>query len=165
MKSTPTILNPTRFVPSQKPLLVAGLSQDYPYTDIDKIPLLWQEFVPYLGHIPGQQGGVTYGLCFDQQGGVKYLCGVEVASTEGLPVAFTYEKLPAYTYAVFTHDGPLSTLCHTIEAIGSVWLPQADYEKAAGANCFFERYGEAFDPETGTGDLEVWVPVQPKTSL
>ena len=24
---------------------------------------------------------------------------------------------------------------------------------------FFERYGEAFDPQLGMGDVEVWIPV------
>jgi AraC family transcriptional regulator len=24
---------------------------------------------------------------------------------------------------------------------------------------FFERYGEKFNPQTGTGDIEVWVPI------
>ena len=25
---------------------------------------------------------------------------------------------------------------------------------------FFERYGEAFDPQTGTGGIEVWLPIK-----
>jgi predicted transcriptional regulator YdeE len=30
----------------------------------------------------------------------------------------------------------------------------------ASAPAFLERYGEAFDPRTGMGDVEVWVPVE-----
>jgi predicted transcriptional regulator YdeE len=35
---------------------------------------------------------------------------------------------------------------------------------AGGAPDFFERYGEKFDPRTGMGDIEVWIPIQSKRS-
>jgi AraC family transcriptional regulator len=42
------------------------------------------------------------------------------------------------------------------------WLPTSGHEraKAQGPPDFFERYGEGFDPQTGYGDIEVWVPVK-----
>ena len=35
---------------------------------------------------------------------------------------------------------------------------------AGGAPDFFERYGEKFDPRTGMGDIEVWIPIKLKGS-
>jgi len=41
-------------------------------------------------------------------------------------------------------------------------LPESGYQPpraAAGAPDFFERYGEGFNPLTGMGDIEVWIPI------
>ena len=43
------------------------------------------------------------------------------------------------------------------------WLEQSDYrcvDAGADAPDFLERYGEEFDPQTGTGGIEVWVPIK-----
>ena len=51
----------------------------------------------------------------------------------------------------------------TIEAIGSKWYPESDEEPAARAGeapDFFERYTEEFDPRTGMGGMEIWIPIK-----
>ncbi|WP_227699737.1 GyrI-like domain-containing protein [Raoultella ornithinolytica] len=40
----------------------------------------------------------------------------------------------------------------------SKWLPESGHEAADAAN--FERYGAEFDPRTGTGGLEIWIPLK-----
>jgi AraC family transcriptional regulator len=44
----------------------------------------------------------------------------------------------------------------------SEWLPTSGYEAATspGAPDFFERYTEEFDPRTGMGGIEVWIPIK-----
>ena len=47
--------------------------------------------------------------------------------------------------------------------IWNEWLPESGLEVAPaqkGMPDFFERYGEDFDPRTGYGDVEVWVPIK-----
>ena len=38
------------------------------------------------------------------------------------------------------------------------WLPESGHEVADAPD--FERYGPEFDPTTGNGGLEVWVPLK-----
>ncbi|HVH69745.1 MAG TPA: GyrI-like domain-containing protein [Candidatus Dormibacteraeota bacterium] len=146
-----------------KALLIAGLRTDYTPESINDLPSQWQRFVPHIGKIPGQIGRVTYGVCWcpDNAESIGYLCGVEVSNFSSLPGEFTIVSIPAQRYAVFSHHGHVSTIRETIEAIGSQWLPQSGHETAATDEtpAFFERYTEEFDPRTGMGGMEIWIPV------
>ena len=150
-----------RFVDG-KAMIVAGMSERITPETRDKIDKLWWRFAPHIGKVPGQIGArVAYGAVTDAANGIDYLAGVEVTSASGLPDGFAYVSLPAQRYAVFTHDGHVSKLKDTMTAIWT-WLPQSGHAQArtAGAPAFFERYGEEFDPQTGMGGIEVWVPVK-----
>jgi AraC family transcriptional regulator len=64
---------------------------------------------------------------------------------------------------VFPHHEHVSKLRSTVETISNEWLPRSGYEVVwppDGIPNFFERYGEAFDPGTGRGDVEVWIPIK-----
>lgn len=141
-------------------LLIAGHNATYTYETRSQIPAQWCSFAKHIGHIPGQVGRTTYGVCWNCQSGVgfDYLCGVEVQDTPRLPEGFTHVHLPAQRYAVFTHEGHVSALPATIDSIWQKWPPNSGY-KAAKAPCF-ERYTEAFNPETGLGGMEIWVPLE-----
>lgn len=89
----------------------------------------------------------------------QYLCGVQVSDPEDLSDAFTYKRLPSETYAIFLHDGHVSTLRQTHDAIAE-WLPASEYERPDDVDFFFERYDERFDPQSGTGEIEVWLPIE-----
>jgi len=151
-------LEPTRFE-ERGPYYVAGLKEHYTNETMDNIPRLWDGFGPYIGKLPGQIGQATYGVCFNNDArGFDYLAGVEVSSQSGLPKEFHYLRISAHNYAVFSHREPVSTIRKTIEGIDKEWLPNSGY-KPAGAPAFFERY-ENFDPKTGKGDIEIWLPVE-----
>jgi AraC family transcriptional regulator len=143
--------------------LIAGLRGHYTRATMNEISGLWQRFTPYLGGIPGQVGGVAYGVCFPSSDGFDYLSGVEVLSSSGLPDGFSVVSMPVQKYAVFSHRGHVSKLHETCDAIEREWLPRSQHAFAhgtLGAPGFFERYGEGFDPRTGSGDVEVWVPIK-----
>ena len=148
-----------------KPLLIAGLRQIYAPAAMRGITAQWQTFAPHIGKIPGQVGGTTYGVCWQvaDSANIEYLSGVEVSTFAGLPGDFTVVSLPAAKYAVFPHHGHVSKLYETCDAI-SRWLPESGHPSAAAAApetpAFFERYSEEFDPQTGMGGMEVWVPLQ-----
>jgi AraC family transcriptional regulator len=147
-----------------KVLLIAGLRNRYSAANVDQIPVQWQRFAAYIGKVPGQVGNVTYGLCFPSQGAsdLEYLSGVEVSSCSGLPREFSCVSIPAQRYAVFLHSEHVSKLRETCELIGK-WLPGSGHESPcaiAGAPNFLERYVEIFNPETGMGGVEIWVPIK-----
>jgi len=146
-----------------KPMLIAGFREHVIAETWDKIDKLWRRFAPHIGSVPGQVGRrVAYGVVTDAGSGIAYLAGVEVSDASGLPDGFTHVSLPAQRYAVFEHKGHVTKLKDTMTAIWENWLPTSGHEHArtAGAPAFFERYGEEFDPQTGTGGIEVWVPVK-----
>ena len=64
----------------------------------------------------------------------------------------------AQRYAVFTHGEHISTIRRTVGTIWNEWLPASKLCVADAPN--FERYDEKFDPATGNGGLEIWVPVK-----
>jgi AraC family transcriptional regulator len=143
-----------------KALLIAGLRERV--ESVASIPAQWQRALAYK--TPKRVGRVDYGLSFNACSGadeLEYLAGVEVSDSSGLPKELSCVSIPAQKYAVFSHPGHVSEVYQTCEQIGK-WLPQSGYEhvEAGAAPDFFERYGEEFDPETGRGDIEVWVPIK-----
>jgi AraC family transcriptional regulator len=152
-------LPPPRFETS-KPLLVAGLGERYSCESSKAIPAQWQRFQPYIGNIPGQVSGTAYGVrCnSDDAGGFDYIAGVEVADFSELPPELSRVRIPAQKYAVFSHREHISTIRSTVHTIWSKWLPESGHEVADAPD--FERYTEDFDPRTGMGGVEIWIPLK-----
>jgi len=158
----------TKFEPrleDGKPLLIAGLRKTYAPAAMRSISAQWQTFAPHIGKIPGQIGRTTYGVCWQSpdSANIEYLSGVEISTFAGVPDDFTVVSLPAAKYFVLPHQGHVSKLYETCEAI-SKWLPESGHQSAAAADAetpaFFERYSEEFNPQTGMGGMELWVPLQ-----
>lgn len=162
MTESPVVqLEPPR-LENGKPLLIAGLRSRYTSATMNNIPAQWQRFGRHIGKIPGQVGSVSYGVCWcPKNGAVDYLSGVEVSGSTGLPSDFSVVSIPAQRYAIFRHHGHVAKLRETLEALSS-WLPESGYQCVRGAETpdFFERYTEDFDPRTGMGGIEVWVPIK-----
>ena len=142
--------------------LLAGLNQHYTYKTIGEIPALWQKFAPHINHTQQQVDEVCYGVLHkSDDSGFEYMAAVEVSTADGLPEDLTTFSIPAQRYAVFTHEGHVSQLSATIDYIYHEWLPKADVEPTREPD-FYERYGPAFDPHAGQGDVELWIPITPK---
>jgi AraC family transcriptional regulator len=141
--------------------LVAGLNQTFTMESRKEIPELWNRFAPSIGRVPGQVGVDVYGVSWNSKSDCQfdYLAGVEVSPAAILPSEFTAVTIPSCRYVVFTHDKHVSIIPQTIDAIWSQWLPESSL-KSAGSPCF-ERYTNEFNPMTGTGGMEIWVPIQP----
>ena len=152
-------LEPPRYE-TGRPLLIAGLGERYGWETTAGIPAQWQRFAPHIGSIPGQVGNSTYGVCCngDDEGNFDYIAGVEVADFSTLPAEFSRVRIPAARYAVFSHREHISTIRRTVATIWNKWLPESGHDVADAPN--FERYGETFDPRTGMGGLEIWVPLK-----
>jgi AraC family transcriptional regulator len=96
-----------------------------------------------------------------------YVAGCEVEDFAEIPADWARITIPAQEYAVFAHDGSASQLQHTVHAIFHDWLPRsgcAVASPAPGGVGFFERYGPGFDSRTGSGDIELWLPVRSQSA-
>ena len=145
---------------SRNAFLVAGLSARYDYESCGGgIPAQWQRFAPYIGNVAGQIGSDAYGVRYNSDdSGLDYLCGVEVGEFSQLPPELSRVRVPANRYAVFTHRGHISAIRSTWHAIWNKWLPKSGHQLADAPD--FERYGKEFDAKSGSGEVEIWVPLR-----
>lgn len=151
-------LDEPRLVHHQQ-LLIAGFGERYIFATNEGIPRQWQRFASHIGSVPAQVGLETYGVAcnFDEEGGFEYIAGVQVSTFSALPKAFATVRIRPQRYAVFKHREHVSMLRRSHYTIWNKWLPDSSMEMTDAPN--FERYGKEFDPMTGTGPIEVWMPV------
>ncbi|WGF86984.1 AraC family transcriptional regulator [Marinivivus vitaminiproducens] len=145
---------------TSRSFLVAGLSERFTPDTRQRIPALWQRFAPHIGHLPGQVGAVAYGVCTNatDDGAFDYVAAVEVTSADGLPPGFSSLRVPEHRYVVFTHRDHVSAIGDTMHTIWSTWLPRSGHEVADAPE--LERYDERFDPQSGQGGFEIWIPIK-----
>jgi AraC family transcriptional regulator len=144
-----------------KAMLVAGVGERYTWeSGGPAIPGQWHRFHQSVESIPGRVGRVAYGVCCngDDSGNFDYIAGVEVSDFSDLPREFSRVRIPEQRYAVFTHRDHISSVRRTVNTIWNHWLPASGLNAADAPS--FERYDENFDPLTGNGGLEIWVPVK-----
>ncbi len=153
-------MQPTH-IKTSKPLLIAGLSEHHAGNPSLTIPPQWAKFKPHLGKIPGQIGQMSYGVSTHctEMGHFDYLCGVEVNDASAIAAPFSTIAIPEQRYAVFEHREAIATIKDTYAAIWEQWLPTSGYNMDANAP-LFERYDQRYDPQTGTGVVEIWLPLQ-----
>jgi AraC family transcriptional regulator len=157
-KTLLTDLDPPRFVDGEE-LLIAGIGARYTFETNQGIPAQWQRFGPHIGHVPSQCGPETFGLCVngDDSGSFEYIAGVRVSEFSDLPEGLSSTRVPRRRYVVFTHKGHVSQLRRTHYTIWNKWVPESGVPIADAPS--FERYGKEFNPVTGLGPIEVWMPV------
>jgi AraC family transcriptional regulator len=141
------------------PLLIAGLGARYLASNSAGIPAQWQRYEQDARQRPKRD--YAYGVCFnyDDEGNFDYLCGHEVANFSGLPAEYTRLRLARRSYAVVRHTGHIGSIPLTWRAFLETWLPASGLMAADAPD--FERYDAAFDPLTGMGGVEIWVPLAP----
>jgi AraC family transcriptional regulator len=137
-----------------------GLGTRYTFETNEGIPAQWRQFGPHIGHIPGQAGPETFGVCcnFDADGTFEYITGVRVRDFADIPAEFSTLTIGPRGYAVFAHRGHVSMLRRTHYTIWNKWLPESGRKFAHAPN--FEKYAMDFNPVTGLGTIEVWMPVE-----
>lgn len=157
-------LAPPRLV-NREPMLLTGLREAMCENFADEIPQLWQKFGGMLELISHKVDHNCYGLCMKEAQDspeLYYMACCEVSDFVDLPAALSPVILPSHCYAVFQHTDSVIHISETIGEIFDHWLPHSDYELVQqSAHCLhhLEKYGEQFNPETGLGGVEIWVPV------
>jgi AraC family transcriptional regulator len=153
-------LAPPRFV-TGAPMLLVGLSERHSFDGTERIPAQWQRFMASYGEISHKADPVPIGVSTnldDDDGTFEYVCAVEVREASDLPKGFIQLRVPAQHYAVFEHLDHAATIGATYYAIWDRWLP-AHHHKAADGPAI-ERHLATFDPQTGLGGIEIWIPVE-----
>jgi AraC family transcriptional regulator len=149
---------------TQEAFRVVGLEGFFTPAKIPEIPALWGRFGPRIGGIAGRQGTECYGLCQGEVPGpdgtptLWYMAASRVAPGTPAPEGLTARTVPAGTYAVFTHEGHVSAIGGTFDAIFHEWLPAAGLVPLPAPG--WERYDERWDPRSGTGPVDIYVPVE-----
>ncbi len=139
-------------------LLLTGVSERYTCESSGGIPSQWRRLHP-LDTIPNRVGGVAYAVAHNHDDGYfDYLCGVEVSGFSKVRRGFSTLPVPAQTYAMFHQREHVSTIRQTFAAIWSRWLPES--RRALEDAAILECYGPEFNPDTGTGGYEVWIPLK-----
>ena len=83
---------------------------------------------------------------------------LEIRGTTGLQPELATLRIPAQPYAVFLHTGHISKMRPSVHTVFNRWVPELGLEMGVFPS-FIERYGMEFDPETGMGEVELWVPL------
>lgn len=150
-------LAPPRLVTSPA-LRIFGLAERHTGTTAG-LPAQWGRFAPHLAAIPGRVAAHTLGVVHaGDDAGFTYVCGVEVREFPPQPRDFARVELPPRRYAVWSHREHVSSLHATCVQIFEHGLVDARLDPLEAP--FFERYDVDFDPRTGHGGLEIWVPVR-----
>lgn len=164
----PTLMRDANFVSLNAPryeeagpMLIAGPGARFGDDTKDGIPALWQRFGAALDAMDGKiSDDVSYGVCHndDGSGHFDYIAGVEVKDFGGVPDDLARVRLARQRYAVFSHGGHVASVRSTFHTIWSDWFPKSGHKMADAP--LFERYGPEFDPATGNGGLEIWIPLK-----
>lgn len=129
-----------------------------------EIGQLWTEFNRRAGKIEHRVDGAGYGFCFmDESSNPNfwYICSLAVDQIGEIPMEMVAKTVPAQTYAVFTHKGPVATLGETYGQAYGTWLPGSEYEPAAHFD--FEYYDERFTNTTDpNSELDIYIPIKRK---
>jgi AraC family transcriptional regulator len=156
-------LEPPRIV-SGAPMLVVGLAERHSFETAKDIAGQWQRFMSGYTEIPDKTQAIPVGVItnMDDDGNFEYMCAAEVTKFSTVPRGLSQLRIPAQTYAVFAHREHVSTIGATYSAILNNWL--ADNGRLAADAAVIERHLETFDPRTGLGGIEIWLPIQERAT-
>ncbi|HVY52174.1 MAG TPA: AraC family transcriptional regulator [Devosia sp.] len=160
MNSSQKVALPAPAVDSRPALRIAGLGSYFTFRTMDEIPHLWQRFGPFLPEMRVDGPPPAFGVCGampEGSDGFDYFAAAPLPPGRELLPGLAEMTLPAGVYARFRHDGHISTIRSTCEAVYETGLPALGREPDTRWFSFVEYYGPDFEPSTGMGTVEIWV--------
>ena len=135
----------------------------------NKIPELWQKFMPRMNEIQNDKNTGCYELHpydldfkpenFSEKMKFEKWAIVEVSNFDNVPEGMETHILKAGQYAVFIHKGLMSKVQMSFDYVYGTWLPNSEFELDTRDD--FERYGEKyFGPENSESETEIWIPIK-----
>ena len=143
---------------------ISALSTDT--NNFQVIPPLWDRFVDRIEEIKDRSDEACYGLIITRPERERshpdellYVAGAAVRGVASLPEGMVRHEVPASTFAVITHRGPIADLPETIRCAMEEWLPGSGY-------CWnlleVERYDHRFSIESPQdSEMETWMGIVP----
>lgn len=142
---------------------IGALSPDA--NNLEIIPPLFGKFFALRPKLPPARDGFTYGACTCLPAALRrhedelvYLVGIHVAAGTKPGRGLKTWKVPARTYAHFTHRGPIARLSETINHAYGAWLPRSKYQRAAGPE--LERYDDRFCGGEAKSEMDYLIPIR-----
>jgi AraC family transcriptional regulator len=158
--SRKTTVPPPVFKPLGRQRLV-GLPAACSYDDIITIPAQWQRFMnDHYSGIAHKLQQIPIGVCDvpDDDGCFRYVCAAPVSAFANTDLALTCIEAMPRTYAVFEHNDHVSTVFDTYVAVWNEALPAM--RRRVADSPVLEFHNDAFDPHTGLGGLQLWIPLE-----
>ncbi|MCB1756879.1 MAG: effector binding domain-containing protein, partial [Gammaproteobacteria bacterium] len=128
----------------------------------DKLPALWDEFLPRMDEIQARMNNKAFGIIQTQKDtdSLEYYAACEVTEKNGiqLPEGMVSLKIPSTSYAVFAHKGNLNHINNTVNYIYSSWLLQSEYWHTYGPD--IEVYDDQFIPGSEGSIMYYSIPVK-----
>ena len=143
---------------------IGALSPDA--NNFDVIPALWRRFVNRIGEVENRSDDADFGLVLTPPVGERshpdellYVAGAVVSEVSSVPEGMASREVPAATYAVFTHRGPIANLPETIRRAMEDWLPNSGYR---WNRIEVERYDHRFSVDSPQeSEMETWLGIVP----
>lgn len=144
------------------PLLLAGLPKHFQFSDRGAIPGLWQQFAPLIAQLPTTGPGVTFGVVAAPppgEEGFEYAPSVQIKSADDLPEGLKAIRIAEHPFAIFRHSGHIAEMPAVCNAVYGEWCATSSHKPAEIPIQMLEYYPETFDPMTGAGGFEIWLPL------
>lgn len=155
------------------PLSVVGLETAFIHalsptaTNVEVIGPLWERFLPRANEIRHRAGEEMYGVIYAKSPAERshtdelmYLAGAAVREADDMPKGMTSRTVPAGTFAVFIHRGPIQGIRETVREIYRVWLPASGYQHAHIVDV--ELYDHRFCLDSADSEMEYWISIGAK---
>ncbi len=146
-----------RFVPPMSPAA----------DNLDVVPRLYQRFCPLIPTLPPMQDKFVWGAARypadkdrrhpDER---EYLASVNVAAGTRAKPPLVLWKIPAGTYACFTHRGPVANFGETMNYAFGTWLPRSKFVHRDTPN--LDRQDERFGDGGKDSEFDFLMPVRAK---
>ena len=166
MKLTPEIITlPGRTYIGMEAHFISATSPKA--NNMEVIPKLWDQFTRRISEIDSPESEAVYGLsdCLSGQKASRpdeaiYLASVLARDGAVAPQGMKSWKSPQGSFAKFIHRGRVEKIGETRDYIYAKWLPESDFERAAGPD--IERCDSRFNPTSDDSVMEMFIPVQTK---
>ncbi|SMY09515.1 AraC family transcriptional regulator [Flavimaricola marinus] len=159
MSTQPAKALPAPRLDSRPGFEVTGMADRFTFGTIPTIPALWSVLNAREDELSPTEP-CAFGISYDTTGGdgFRYIAGFATAHGADVPEGMTRLKVPEGRYAVWLHDGHVSEMHQTMQAIFDTGLAKAGLSARAAPE--LEVYDARFDPKTGSGPVELWIPVE-----
>lgn len=135
----------------------------------EKLPALWEGFMPRLAEISNTIEGTCYGIITVEENAkgeqkLFYMSCIEVSKLGPIPEGMVSTTIPEQQYAEFQHTGHVNTdhFNRTISYIYSSWLLRSNMKHTYGPD--IETYGSEFNYQSDDSIVYYAVPIEPQSA-